>query len=121
VRAATGGGGGGGGRNRWGGGGAGDAAPLGDLAADGGTGINAGCTTHGYTNGGWGGDGAHGEEDGGAGGPTDWVSGCSGGTLYVGAGGGGGGGGRIRVNTASGCQCGGVFSPPPEIGELTTR
>jgi hypothetical protein len=53
-----------------------------------------------------------------AGGPSDGVAGCSGGTIWLGAGGGGGGGGRIRINTRTGCSCLGVTSPEPSRGMI---
>ncbi len=77
-----------------------------------------GCPAYGYTSGGWGGNGAAGETAATSGGPSDWVSGCIGGTVYVAAGGGGGGLGRIRVNTSTGCDCTGTFSPSPSLGAM---
>jgi hypothetical protein len=116
---ANGGGGGGGGSNNYGGGSSGWDGPISDLAASGGTGNDgAGCPLYGYTAGGDGGSGAAGMSSATAGQSYDSISGCLGGTEWVGEGGGGGGVGRIRVNTTTGCVCAGTFSPLPTMGTV---
>jgi hypothetical protein len=49
----------------------------------------------------------------------DWDDSCIGSTSFVGAGGDGGGVGRIRINTKTGCQCGGTVSPSASFGTVT--
>lgn len=115
--AANGGGGGGGGSTSLGR--PGEGGRAGTTPAAGGRGDSGGgCPFYGYTNGGWGGDGATQTDPAQTGGPADSISGCIDGTVYLGAGGGGGGVGRIRINTRSGCGCTGTFSPTPTSGRL---
>lgn len=118
--AANGGGGGGGGSNGYASGGSGARGGLAGGAAGGAGESNHGCALNGYTVGGDGGTGSR-TAGGGLGEASDVISGCLGGTIYLGAGGGGGGGGRIRVNAAHGCNCGGVFSPAPTFGVVSER
>ncbi len=118
--AANGGGGGGGGGDYSGGGGHG--AKTGSTPAEGGEADSGwGCQLNGYTSGGWGGHGAVEGTAAAEGGPSDWISGCLGGTHYLGEGGGGGGVGRIRINTSAGCQCTGSLSPAASLGALDLR
>jgi hypothetical protein len=121
-----GGGGGGGGETRGGTSGmSGGAGIFGELdPASGGDGDDGGgCALHGYTSGGWGGVGGRGVDAAGTGGPSDGFNGCLGGNhFFVGYGGGGGGVGRIRINTKTGCQCGGgMISPSPTYGSVVQQ
>lgn len=84
----------------------------------GGSAPECGCPLFGYTNGGDGGRGASGTFGPSFGESSDSVGGCIG-TCVVGGGGDGGGLGRIRVNTTSGCLCGGTFSPNASFGSVT--
>ncbi len=122
VVAANGGGGGGGGSTRSGSGYTGAPGRLSASRAEGGEGKDGdGCFAGGYTyggDGGWGASAVGAATNGVAG---DVEAGCAGSTIYLGDGGGGGGTGRIRVNTATGCQCGGTFSPAASIGDLVVR
>jgi hypothetical protein len=89
------------------------------LAAWGGTGHDgAGCPLYGYVMGGDGGEGAAGSIGAGLGEASDLDDTCIGSTSFVGGGGGGGGLGRIRINTTTGCQCGGRISPQPSFGTV---
>ena len=124
---ANGGGGGGGGGNSGGGGGGGHGGKNGfppdpTYAAYGGSGNDgAGCPLYGYVDGGDGGAGGYGAGTGGYGGSGETDSRCIGETSFVGGGGGGGGVGRIRINTSSGCQCGGNIAPQATFGMLGKR
>ena len=122
---ANGGGGGGGGGNSGSGstgatgGKAGFPSPDPLYAAYGGGGNDgAGCPLYGYVDGGDGGGGGFGTTGGSYGGSGETDSRCIGDTSFVGGGGGGGGVGRIRINTTSGCQCGGSLSPQATFGML---
>lgn len=116
---ANGGGGGGGGNNQGLAGSSGGTSPHPRDPGVGGDGRDGrGCPLEGYTRGGAGGSGATSTSPSSAGEPADEVAGCIGGPDRVGGGGGGGGLGRIRVNTLEGCQCNGIFSPEPRVGEV---
>jgi hypothetical protein len=116
---AHGGGGGGGASNDYGAGANGYDGLMSQSAARGGLGNDDhGCPLYGYTSGGHGGLGSVGASPGGEPAGPDSVTGCSNGDEYVGSGGGGGGSGRIRINTTTGCQCGGLVSPPPTLGTV---
>ncbi|MFN0250324.1 MAG: hypothetical protein ACKV2T_25825 [Kofleriaceae bacterium] len=79
-----------------------------------------GCALQGTTSGGWGGVGGRGPDSPTIGGPSDSVSGCFN-YAFVGGGGGGGAVGRIRINTMTGCQCGGTISPNPTYGTVVQQ
>jgi hypothetical protein len=79
-----------------------------------------GCPLYGYVYGGDGGYGGIGTTPATNGQTSGYDSRCLD-TSYVGGGGGGGGVGRIRVNTISGCQCGGKISPQPTFGMLVKQ
>ncbi len=122
---ANGGGGGGGGGNGGGGGYGADAGESGfpnpdpTATAYGGSGHDgAGCPLYGYVSGGSGGHGGYGATAAGYGSSGDTDSRCIGDTSFVGGGGGGGGVGRIRINTQTGCQCGGTIAPQASFGML---
>lgn len=77
-----------------------------------------GCALYGYT---VGGDGGYGSINGGSGGfgqTADAIYGCLFDDEFLGAGGGGGGSGRIRINTKSGCICGGALSGVTSFGTV---
>ena len=120
VAANGGGGGGGGAYGRSSGGighnGVGIDRALGGQGADG-----HGCSLYGYTSGGDGGYGATGAVAASIGQGSSQITGCLGGTELTGQGGSGGGVGRIRINTQTGCQCGGQMSPVASIGNLTIQ
>ncbi|MEM9069707.1 MAG: hypothetical protein AAGE52_14440 [Myxococcota bacterium] len=97
-----------------GGGGSGTSPGFGGDADD------CGCALFGTTNGGDGGRGAFGSSSAVRGEFADSISGCIG-TCVVGGGGSGGGVGRIRVNTESGCLCGGTFSPDASFGSVAVE
>ncbi|HEY5951716.1 MAG TPA: hypothetical protein VIV40_39750 [Kofleriaceae bacterium] len=115
LNANGGGGGGGGGENAsgWNGEDAADELASGGDGNDGG-----GCPLYGYVSGGTGGNGATRQTPPGVGSGSDYDSRCLGSAVFVGGGGGGGGLGRIRINTLSGCQCGGMMSPSASFGML---
>lgn len=126
VIVANGGGGGGGGGGTVGassggfgtGGGKGDpmTASSGGVSDDG-----HGCPLYGYVYGGRGGTGGFGTDPAYTGGANGYDSRCLD-TAFVGGGGGGGGVGRIRINTTTGCQCGGSkISPQPSFGTLVKQ
>ena len=80
-----------------------------------------GCPLYGYVYGGDGGYGAIGAMQASAGGSSGYDSRCLD-TAFVGGGGGGGGVGRIRINTTTGCQCGGSkIAPQPSFGMLVKQ
>ncbi len=126
---ANGGGGGGGGGSGGGSGGYGwDAGQTGlpvdpTIAAWGGSGNDgSGCPLYGYVSGGDGGYGAAGTQAATFGGSSDYDSRCIGDVAFVGGGGGGGGVGRVRVNTTTGCQCGGSkILPQASFGMLVKQ
>ena len=127
VANGGGGGGGGGSSSRSGGpgGGAGEVEfpqpdPL--VAAYGGYGGEGdGCPLYGYVYGGYGGVGGTGTAPAGGGQASDYDGRCAS-SSYVGAGGHGGGVGRIRINTTTGCQCGGSkISPQASFGMLVKQ
>ena len=90
-----------------------------DVVAQGGTGNDGdGCSLYGYVYGGHGGPGAFGGDAAVDGGASGYDSRCLGAASFVGEGGGGGGGGRIRVNSKTGCQCGGQVSPAASFGTV---
>ena len=113
---AHGGGGGGGGSNGFSGGVSGSFGPLGGNAVGGSGDSGHGCALGGFTSGGSGGGGSGPTTGGSRGGASDSVTGCLGPSIFLGEGGSGGGAGRIRINTETGCQCGGVVSPAPTFG-----
>lgn len=84
----------------------------------GGDATDCGCALYGYTNGGDGGRGASASTAATLGEAPDSENRCLG-TCVVGGGGDGGGLGRVRVNTATGCLCGGTFSPAVSFGSIT--
>jgi hypothetical protein len=122
ILANGGGGGGGGGETRGGtdGWSAGTRTDPVDAASGGSGDSGGGCALYGTTSGGWGGTGARGVAAATEGGPSDSVSGCFN-YAFVGGGGGGGGVGRIRINTKTGCQCGGTISPSATFGTWVTQ
>jgi hypothetical protein len=116
--AANGGGGGGGGRpsgHGWNG--AAGAHWTSGRGADGGYGATESCTWAGSYFRGDGGEGSMQSNPGGRGERAANSTVCST-TVFNGGGGGGGGGGRIRINTITGCECSGRFSPAPSLGLL---
>jgi hypothetical protein len=124
IVTANGGGGGGGASTGYitGGGGSGENGQPTTKPAFGGTGNSGhGCALEGYTTGGGGGEGATASNAAANGNFGSTISGCLGGSDTTWVGGGGGGVGRIRVNSKSGCQCGGTFSPMPSFGVVTIQ
>ena len=122
VRANGGGGGGGGGEGGYGGPGYdGEGSDMFTTSHGGGGAPSMGCPLEGYIGGGYGGDGATGSGSATYGGYGGSVVGCIGGPDWGCAGGGGGGLGRIAVNTATGCDCSGTFSPAPGFGTVVVR
>lgn len=81
----------------------------------------SGCALYGYVYGGNGGVGATGPAAASAGSASGYDNRCLD-TAFVGAGGSGGGVGRIRVNSTTGCQCGGSkISPQASFGTLVKQ